>query len=116
MFNTNKPSGTPKMKVLKEAKADPDNPFGAAIKANGQSMYIGEDGKEHLSPINKLKEEGDWDTMSRNVSSQFLSKQPKKLIENQLICNGCTRQGTGECPEDIRCFYTLDKPFYRPKA
>lgn len=84
MFNTNKPSGTPKMKVLKEAKADPDNPFGAAIKANGQSMYIGVDGKEHLSPINKLKEEGDWDTMSRNVSSQFLSKQPKKLIENQL--------------------------------
>lgn len=84
MFNTNKPSGTPKMKVLKEAKADPDNPFGAAIKANGQSMYIGDDGKDHLSPINKLKEEGDWDTMSRNVSSQFLSKQPKKLIENQL--------------------------------
>ena len=83
-FNTNKPSGTPKMKVLKEAKSDPDNPFGAAIKANGQSMYIGADGKEHLSPINKLKEEGDWDTMSRNVSSQFLSKQPKKLIENQL--------------------------------
>lgn len=84
MFNTNKPSGTPKMKVLKEAKADPDNPFGAAIKANGQSLYIGTDGKEHLSPINKLKEEGDWDTMSKNVSSQFLSKQPKKLIENQL--------------------------------
>ena len=84
MFNTNKPSGTPKMKVLKEAKNDPDNPFGAAIKANGQSMYVGEDGKEHLSPINKLKEEGDWDTMSKNVSSQFLSKQPKKLIENQL--------------------------------
>ena len=84
MFNTNKPSGTPKMKVLKEAKSDPDNPFGAAIKANGQSTYIGDDGKEHLSPINKLKEEGDWDTMSRNVSSQFLSKQPKKLIENQL--------------------------------
>lgn len=84
MFNTNKPSGTPKMKVLKEAKNDPDNPFGAAIKANGQSTYIGADGKEHLSPINKLKEEGDWDTMSRNVSSQFLSKQPKKLIENQL--------------------------------
>ncbi len=84
MFNTNKPSGTPKMKVLKEAKADPDNPFGAAIKANGQGVCIGDDGEERLSPINKLKEEGDWDTMSRNVSSQFLSKQPKKLIENQL--------------------------------
>lgn len=34
----------------------------------------------------------------------------------QDICNGCARQGTGECPDDIRCFYTLDKPFYRPKA
>ena len=45
---------------------------------------MGVDGKKHLSPINKLKEEGDWDTMSRTVSSQFLSKQPNKLIENQL--------------------------------
>jgi hypothetical protein len=34
----------------------------------------------------------------------------------QDICNGCARQGTCECPEDIQCFYTLDKPFYRPKA
>nr|DAU02394.1 MAG TPA: hypothetical protein [Caudoviricetes sp.] len=34
----------------------------------------------------------------------------------QDICNGCARQGTCECPDDIRCFYTLDKPFYRPKA
>lgn len=84
VFNTNKASGTPKMKVLKPIKDDPDNPFGAAITAAGQSMYVGADGKEHLSPINKLKEEGDWDNMSKNVSSQFLSKQPKKLIENQL--------------------------------
>lgn len=84
VFNTNKPSGTPKMKVYKPIKDDPDNPFGAAIKANGQSTYIGADGKEHLSPINKLKEEGDWDTMSKNVSSQFLSKQPVPLIKRQL--------------------------------
>lgn len=83
-FNTNKKSGTPKMKVLKTIKDDPDNPFGAAIKANGQSTYIGEDGKEHLSPINKLKEEGDWDTMAKNLSSQFLSKQPIKLMKQQL--------------------------------
>lgn len=69
VFNTNKKSGTPKMKVLKPIKDDPDNPFGASIKANGQSTYIGEDGKEHLSPINKLKEEGDWDTMAKNLSA-----------------------------------------------
>lgn len=84
VFNTNKKSGTPKMDVMKKINDDPDNPFGAYIKANGQSKYIGKDGKEHLSAINKLKEEGDWDTMSRNLSSQFLSKQPMQLIKKQL--------------------------------
>lgn len=84
VFNTNKPSGTPPTSVMKKIKNDPDNPFGASIKANGQSTYIGDDGKEHLSAINKLKEEGDWDKMSRNLSSQFLSKQPLPLIEKQL--------------------------------
>ena len=84
VFNTNKKSGTPKMDVLKPIKNDPDNPFGAYIKAGGQSKYIGADGKEHLSAINKLKEEGDWDSMSRNLSSQFLSKQPLPLINKQL--------------------------------
>lgn len=85
VFNTNKKSGTPKMKVLKEInKDDPDNPFGATIKANGQSEYTGKDGKKHLSAINKLKEEGDWDTMARNLSQQFLSKQPMPLINKQL--------------------------------
>lgn len=84
VFNTNKKSGTPKEKVMKDIKDDPDNPFGAAIKAGGQSKYVGSDGKEHLSAINKLKEEGDWDTMARNLSSQFLSKQPMQLINRQL--------------------------------
>lgn len=99
IFNTNKPSGTPKLKVLKElekgsdGQPDRDNPFGAFIKANGQSYYPDPDGKytdpvtgekRSLSAINKLKEEGDWDKMSRNLSSQFLSKQPIKLIQTQL--------------------------------
>lgn len=93
VFNTNKKSGTPKMDVLKEKKDDPENPFGAYIKANGQSFYDDPKGKytdpetgkkQSLSAINKLKEEGDWDTMSRNLSSQFLSKQPMKLINTQL--------------------------------
>lgn len=84
IFNTNKRSGTPKMDVLKKIQDDPDNPFGAFIKAGGQSHYIAEDGTEKLSAINKLKEEGDWDKMSKNLSSQFLSKQPIKLIQTQL--------------------------------
>lgn len=84
VFNTNKKSGTPKMEVMKTIQSDPDNPFGAFIKANGQSHYIDADGKEKLSAINKLKEEGDWDKMSKNLSSQFLSKQPLRLIRKQL--------------------------------
>lgn len=84
MFNTNKKSGTPKKDVLKPITDDPDNPFGAALTAAGQSHYKGKDGKEHLSPINKLKEEGDWEKMSKTLSSQFLSKQPLPFIKSQL--------------------------------
>ena len=84
VFNTNKHTGTPKMDVLKKIQDDPDNPFGALIKANGQSHYIDADGNEKLSAINKLKAERDWEKMSKNLSSQFLSKQPIQLIKKQL--------------------------------
>lgn len=97
MFNTNKHKGTPMIDgdkgVLKPIKNDPDNPFGAYIKANGQSFYDDPNGtytdpvtgkKQSLSAINKLKEEGEWETMSRTLSSQFLSKQPMSLIKKQL--------------------------------
>lgn len=84
VFNTNKKSGTPKIDTMKKISDDPDNPFGAYIKADGQSYYTDSKGNKKLSAINKLKEEGDWDTMSRNLSSQFLSKQPMQLIKKQL--------------------------------
>lgn len=84
MFNTNKKTGTPKDKVLKETKDDPDNPFGALIKANGQSYYIDKDGKRQLSPINKTREEGDWGEWAKKLPSQFLSKQSLQLIKKQL--------------------------------
>jgi len=85
VFNTNKSSGTPKTKVLKAInKDDPENPFGAAIKANGQYHYKDGAGHTKLGAINKLKEQGDWDDMSKNLSSQFLSKQPLSLIKKQL--------------------------------
>ena len=93
VFNTNKKTGTPKMDVLKKIQDDPDNPFGAYIKADGQSYYDDPKGKytdpktgkkQSLSAINKLKEEGDWDKSSRNLSQQFLSKQPIETIKKQL--------------------------------
>lgn len=88
IYNSNKSSDVDKFDVLKSVdknlKKDPNNPFGAVVKAQGQHNYIGDDGKEHLSPINKLKEENDWEDYSKNLSSQFLSKQSLPLIKRQL--------------------------------
>lgn len=83
-YNTNKIVGAPDEKVFKPAKEDPNDPFGAVIMAKGQSTYTDDDGTVKLSPINKLKEEGDWEMMSKNLSQQFLSKQPQKMIDRQL--------------------------------
>lgn len=84
IFNTNKKLGTDKMDVLKKVKDDPENPFGALIKPGGQSYYIDKDGKRQLSPINKTREEGDWDEWSNALPSQFLSKQNINLAKKQL--------------------------------
>lgn len=71
IYNTNKSLGTPKEKVLKTMKDDMDNPFGANIVKQ----------KGHLNIVN---EQGDWDTWSTKMSSQFLSKQPLSLIKDRL--------------------------------
>lgn len=84
IFNTNKTPDIPMTKVLKKIKDDPENPFGSLIKANGQSTYIDKDGNEKLSLINKRADEGDWSEWKNAVPSQFLSKQPKSLINKQL--------------------------------
>lgn len=73
IFNTNKTQGTPKEDVLKKLKDDPDNPFGAQIKPNGQK-----------GAINKVNEEGDWGTWSKTLSSQFVSKQPPILVKGRI--------------------------------
>ncbi len=93
LFNTNKKAGTPTMDVLKKVKDDPDNPFGSLIKEHGgQSYYIGKDGKEHLSLINKRAEEGDWGEWSDHLPSQFLSKQSMTLIKKQLNLAAADKQ------------------------
>ena len=89
LFNTNKSKDVPKMKVLKELKNDPDNPFGSTLRMEegkivGQRHYIDENGEEKLSPINIVRQEGDWDTWSDTLSSQFLAKQSHPLIRQQL--------------------------------
>lgn len=84
IFNTNKTKDIPKMKVLKEIKDDPDNPFGSLIKPNGQSDYIDSDGNKKMSLINKRAGEGDWSEWKDTIPSQFLAKQSKHLAKKQL--------------------------------
>lgn len=97
IFNCNKPKGTPMFgettdtSVLKPIKkdADPANPFGATIKEDerlirAQRHYIGKDGQEHLSALNIVNEEGNWNEWSKTLSSQFLAKQRPELIRSQL--------------------------------
>lgn len=85
IFNTNKKSDVAMRDVLKKVKDDPDNPFGSLLKEHGgQSYYIDKDGKEKLSLINKTREEGDWGEWSKELPSQFLSKQSLSLAKKQL--------------------------------
>lgn len=96
IFNTSKHKGTPMMdsdpdasQVLKPMKTDPENPFGATIRKDNelvlaQRHYIGADGKEHLSALNIVNEEGNWGTWSKSLSSQFLSKQSTVIAKKQL--------------------------------
>lgn len=98
IFNTNKSKEKGKLGALKSVednlKKDPNNPFGSSIKEGfdypdayrhaGQSYYIGDDGKYHLSLINKRADEGDWAEWSKELPSQMLGKQPPKTIERQL--------------------------------
>lgn len=73
-------------KTMKEEDIKDGRPFGATIMANGQSYYTDKDGNEHLSAINKVNDEGTWSGWANNtnLASQFLAKQPTKLVENQL--------------------------------
>ena len=95
IFNTNKKKGTPMEKVLKEIKADPDNPFGSTIKdaeQGGQYWYDPKTGervssshpKAKLGLINKRADEGDWEEWQDALPSQFLGKQPLSLAKKQL--------------------------------
>lgn len=108
IFNTNKHRGTPVMgedkkhSVLKPMKDDPDNPFGSMLKTEdgvvvGQRRYLDKDGVEHLSPVNIVREAGDWDRWSKNLASQFLSKQAPSLAKKQL--NEAARQKEDELAE-----------------
>lgn len=76
-FNTSKSSTGRKKDALKEMDKDLSgnidtlNPFGAQIKRQSGALNI-------------VNEEGDWDSWSRTLSSQVLSKQDPAFAKNQL--------------------------------
>lgn len=95
--------GTPQEKVFKKMDDDPTNPFGTTIR---QKYYIDpKTGEKKLSMINivgsreGLGEEGGWNTWSKTISSQVLSKQPVSLAKQQLAISRKTRENQ---LEDIR--------------
>jgi hypothetical protein len=77
-FNTNKKRTANKLDALKAMKDDPENPFGSVVR-----QIVDKDGKVS-SAMNIVNEEGGWETWSRSLSSQFLSKQSRALAKSQL--------------------------------
>lgn len=72
------------IKKNKDGTINEELPFGSLIKADGQYHYTDKNGKKQLGAINKIREEGDWDSWSKTLASQFLSKQDMRLINKQL--------------------------------
>jgi len=135
LINSNKKRGTSLMPdengkgVLKPAEKDPKNPFGALIKtgereeyrdpetgevvkvtAGGQYEYKDpKTGKMKLSPINKTREEGDWNEWSDTLPSQFLAKQKPEFIQTQLKLSIADRK------EELDEIMALENPSLRKK-
>jgi DNA-binding NarL/FixJ family response regulator len=77
IFNTNKNLGTPPEKVFKEMKMHPS-------ETDDPSSMFGSSVVRQKGALNIVNEQGDWDTWSTKMSSQFLSKQSTSLIKDRL--------------------------------
>lgn len=86
-FNTKKHDTGRKLDAMKPIADDPDNPFGAIVrqiqdpktgKVTSAMNLVGSPAKEGSG------EEGSWDSWSKVLSSQMLSKQNPKLAKQQL--------------------------------
>lgn len=89
VFNTNKSNTGNKLDAMKPLKTDkdgnvdPKDPFGSSISR--QILSKDSNGKDRVdSVMNLVNEEGKWDDWSKNLASQFLSKQKPALAKEQL--------------------------------
>lgn len=95
-FNTNKRNTGKKTDAMKRISDDPDLPFGSIVR---QLKTTGRDGKVKVTSSMNIVgtkegsgEEGSWETWSRSLSSQFLSKQSPSLAKEQLAMTQERRQ------------------------
>ncbi len=105
-FNTSARNTGNKMDALKPIKGDEERPFGSVIR---QYEYSDSAGKKHLSPINVVNEEGDWQDWRSALSSQVLSKQSTTLAKRQLDL-----ELTGKT-EELNGILRLTNPVVRKK-
>jgi DNA-binding CsgD family transcriptional regulator len=98
VFNTNKKNTGNKLDAMKEMKrdkstgeVDKDDPFGSLIddqiyKKNPDGSFVRDaNGRKIVeSAMNLVNKEGTWDTWSKTLSSQMLSKQKPSLAQEQL--------------------------------
>lgn len=77
IFNTNKGKDVPPEKVLKKMKKTPQ-------ETDDPSTMFGSSVMKQKGALNIVNEEGNWDTWSTTMSSQFLSKQSLSLIKDRL--------------------------------
>lgn len=93
-FNTNKSRSTNKLDALKPLKEfEPDkngqidatDPFGAVVRQLPKQDAHGNEIEGTVrSALNILNDEGQWDSWSKTLSTQFLSKQSPTLAKEQL--------------------------------
>ena len=77
IYNRPESSNIPKEQVLKKMKMTPK-------ETDDPSFMFGSSVRRQRGALNIVNEQGEWDTWSTTMSSQFLSKQSTKLIKDRL--------------------------------
>jgi hypothetical protein len=96
LFNTNKNNTGNKFDAMKKISDDPELPFGSIVR---QKLADPGTPNERVTSVMNLVgskegagEEGSWETWSKTLSSQMLSKQSPKLAKEQLAVTFERRQ------------------------
>ena len=92
LFNTNKPRSNNKLDAMKELKEDKDNPFGAVIRQRLDEHGNVTSALNAVGSKEGAGEEGSWDTWSKSLPAQMLSKQHPNLAKSQLAVTRERRQ------------------------